>query len=165
MGFQSTPLYQLDEGSMQIAAPVNNSGPIDVHVSVAIERLINIDMKNSRYSAIINVVSTWRDPEARKSAIQDTAAALNGTKECSTTCTAQSYRGSACCDNVFVPYFYFGNEYSSSELQSRIAFGDADEMIKIVKVKGDFYQRIVMGSYPFGTTQLVAQVLLIAYAR
>lgn len=158
-GLQNMPLYQIDSAYMQAAGNENNAtGPIEVHISIAVERLINIDLKNSKFAAVLNVVLSWRDPVAKLAVLEDTRADLNGTRKCSYRCSPQSYPGAPCCDRIFAPYFYFGNEMSSSELQSRIVFGDKDEVIKVVKVKGEFYQRISMQSYPFGSTQLLMQI-------
>ena len=139
-------------------------GGIDVYVTVALDRLLEVDCENYRFQAVFFVLLTWVDPQA--SALIDAAnAAFKANGTCSFPCTSMYNPDSAddaCCGtNVWLPHLEFMNVAGFSQdrvVRYAIRQGENNSIAWWAHVQGDFYTNFDFRAFPFDTQRLVIQV-------
>ena len=116
----------------QMSLPFTGQGlepaePVDVYVSAMLERLLDVDDKNYRFTNIVYVYLSWTDDRAHDLMMESTRAYRNGTKEeCARPCSSDSMgslsRESAgfhyhdtCCDGIWLPTIEMLNVYELPE--------------------------------------------------
>jgi hypothetical protein len=101
-------------------------GPVDLHVSALLERLLSVDDKEYRFEAIIYIYFSWEDPRAFEAMANATNAFRDGTlEECKRPCSYEGINLSreskgfgsdvSCCDSMWLPTVGMFNVYDLPE--------------------------------------------------
>ena len=88
-------------------------GGTTVYVTIAFDRLIDVDDESYRFEAIFMMLLTWSDPRAKTAMLDSTAkiALGQGNASCRYPCTSLfTYEpDSLCCDGMWLPHLEFLN--------------------------------------------------------
>lgn len=143
-------------------------GGTTVFVTVALDRLIDVNDQNYRFEAIFFMLLTWKDPRAKLSMLESTAAAANGSASCQLPCTSmfKFQPGRQCCDEMWLPQLEFINVRGFNQdrvVRYGITFGPGNSSAVAwwAQCSGEFFTNLIFKAFPFDSQKLLIHV---AYA-
>ena len=145
--------------------------PKDVYVSALLEKLVEVDEVNYRFTAHFVLYLSWKDNRALPSALRSTEMYRNGTRDCIKPCFSdvpirddqtKVYDEYMCCDDVWLPTLSYGNAFELPEgrLEPYTIFLDPSGAVGWkMNLQAVFFTPMYFGNYPFDSQKLTMQFI------
>lgn len=158
--------------SSAIADPLMGQGvapkdEVEVHVSVFLEKLLDVDETNQRFTALFQLYFSWYDDRAFKKSQKSTADFRNGvTSTCSKMCRSdvparsdytRTIHELSCCDEVWLPSIKAKNIVGSfnERHQDYTIYLDLNGNVGWkVQLQGTFFTPFYFAKFPFDSQEL-----------
>ncbi|GAB4822985.1 hypothetical protein N2152v2_010031 [Parachlorella kessleri] len=144
----------------QMESPLQGQGTpeletTEVYVSFYLDRLLKVDDREYTHQNVGFFYITWIDYSAAAKMLASTTKMLNGSA-CTTPCS-NYVRGVTCCDDMYLPAFYFRNAFGfpqDREVGYQIWADTSGVVVWAVFVHGIYFQPMDFRHFPFETFEL-----------
>ena len=130
----------------------------ELHVSMFLERLLDVEASKYMHESQVRVLVSWIDNGAKEIVKRSTETVANGTGSCVRQCWSNVLYGAECCDGMFLPSFDLLNVYGLSqdrEVDSEIYLGENGKVVWSVSLQGTYFQPMSFQNFPFETIDLI----------